>query len=151
LSNESRQRLYINLAAIQPKKRFKVVAFIIFLSYYNKLVIPDMKKLTLILCIGLVFAACKKTNDGPYMSQGVILGYDLRECPSPLCGGLEITIKSDTAKNPPPFYHINSTLQQLGISESTKFPINVNLNYKPDTGIFKTYHYIVVTQINVIK
>jgi hypothetical protein len=111
-----------------------------------------MKTLILIFCLGLIIAGCKKgsVSPGPYQSQGVLTGYDLRMCPSPLCGGLLITIKNDTSKNPPPFYHINSSLAQLGISESTQFPINVSLNYKPDTGIFATYNYIIVTQIKVV-
>ena len=68
-----------------------------------------------------------------------------------ICGGLEITIKNDTSKNPPAFYEINSTLSQLGISENTKFPINVSLNWKHDTGIFGNYNYITVSQIKVTK
>jgi hypothetical protein len=109
-----------------------------------------MKTLILIFCLGLIIAGCKKGSVSPYQSQGVLTGYDLRMCPSPLCGGLLITIKNDTTKNPPPFYHANQTLTQLGINESTKFPINVSLNYKPDTGIFATYNYIIVTQIKVV-
>jgi hypothetical protein len=58
-----------------------------------------MKTLLLIFCLGLIFIGCKKIIEGPYQSQGVILGYDPRMCPSPACGGLEITIKNDTAKN----------------------------------------------------
>jgi hypothetical protein len=109
-----------------------------------------MKTLILIFCLGLIIAGCKKGSVSPYRSQGVLTGYDLRMCPSPLCGGLLINIKNDTTKKPPPYYHTNQTLTQLGISESTTFPINVSLNYKPDTGIFGTYNYIIVTQIKVI-
>ena len=80
-----------------------------------------MKTLILFLCLSLIFAGCKKNNVRPYQSQGIITSYDLRKCASPACGGLLITIKNDTAKNPPAYYHIGSTLAQLGISESTKF------------------------------
>jgi hypothetical protein len=69
----------------------------------------------------------------------------------PPCGGLEITIKNDTAKNPPAFYQINSTLAKLGISESTKLPINVSLDYTRDTGIFANYNFIFVSKIKVEK
>ncbi len=110
-----------------------------------------MKALLIFLCFALIFIGCKKSTVGPYKSQGTITGYDLRECPTPGCGGLEIIIKNDTAKNPPSFYLINSTLPQLGISADTKFPINVSLNYKPDTGIFAHYNYILVSQIKVIN
>ena len=109
-----------------------------------------MKSLILIFCFGLFFLSCKKSKENLYQSQGVLTGYDLRECPEPECGGLLITIKNDAAKNPPSYYHINSTLAQLGINESTKFPINVSLNYKPDTGIFAA-HFIIVTQIKVVN
>jgi len=101
--------------------------------------------------MGLIVIGCKKTNESLYQSQGVITGYDPRMCPSPLCGGLLITIKNDTSKNPPPFYHINSILPQLGISDNTAFPINVNFKYKPDTGLLAKYNYIIVTQITVVK
>jgi hypothetical protein len=110
-----------------------------------------MKTLILILCLGIIITGCKKSNETPYQSIGVITGYDARMCPSPMCGGLLITLKNDTAKNPPPFYHINSSLSQLGINESTKFPINVNFNYKRDTGVFVPYNYIIVSQIKVIN
>lgn len=110
-----------------------------------------MKKMFLLLGLGLIVFGCKKSNPNPGKSQGTIIGYDLRLCPSPMCGGLEITIKDDTAKKPPPFYKINSTLQQLGISENTAFPINVNLNWKHDTLPYGAYNYIVVSQVKIVK
>jgi len=110
-----------------------------------------MKKLIPIFCLVLIFGACKKSGVKPGQSQGIITGYDLRKCASPMCGGILINIENDTAKNPPPFYHINGTLAQLGISEDAKLPINVSLNYKPDTGILATYHYIVVTNMTVVN
>ncbi|GAC1307974.1 MAG: hypothetical protein NVSMB24_20860 [Mucilaginibacter sp.] len=61
-----------------------------------------------------------------------------------------IDIQNDTLKNPP-YRLINKTLLQLGIPENTKFPINVHLNWKPDTGLFGSFHYIVVSQITVVK
>ncbi|MGZ3927801.1 MAG: hypothetical protein ACXVJG_12665 [Mucilaginibacter sp.] len=111
-----------------------------------------MKTLTLILFAALILAGCKKTVTNPALrSQATITGYDMRKCASPGCGGLLITIKNDTAKNPRPYYQINSTLAQLGISESTKFPIYVDLTWKPDTGVYGTFHYIVVTYISIVK
>jgi len=111
-----------------------------------------MKGLAILLMC--VFAggyfACKNGSVVPKQYNGVITGYDLRMCPSPVCGGLLITIKNDTAKNPPLYYHIGSTLEHLGIDPNTKFPIYVDLSYKPDTGILGTYHYIIVTQIKVV-
>ena len=109
-----------------------------------------MKLLIFVFLLCSIFLSCKKHTE-PIHSNAVLLGYDLRLCPSPACGGLLVTIKNDTAKIPPPYYHINSTLTKLGIDEHTQFPINVRLDYKPDTGIFATYHYILVTHIDVVK
>ena len=111
-----------------------------------------MKKLFVLICVACLFAACKKGGvKPPAQHAGVITGYDLRLCPSPACGGLLITIKNDTANKQPLYYHINSTLEQMGIDPNHKFPIDVNLSYKPDTGIYYTYHYIVVTYIKIVQ
>jgi hypothetical protein len=105
-----------------------------------------MKVLIIFLCAGFIITGCKKTGVAPYESEGTITGYDLRTCAS--CGGLEIVIKNDTTKNAPPFYDINSTLQQLGIDENTKFPIDVDLNWKHD--IQGLGNIIIVSKIQVI-
>ena len=106
-----------------------------------------MKATILILLVALTFAACKKGGVGPYQSQGVIIGVFSGLCPKDLrCGGVEITIKDDPTKNPPPFYYIDTALTQLGISANAKFPINVSLNWKHDTT--STY-YIIVTSLKV--
>jgi hypothetical protein len=110
-----------------------------------------MKAFIFILGLAVVIWGCKKTGQAQYQSRGVITGYDLRLCPFPLCGGMFINIHSDTAKNGLSYYKINSSLQQLGISDSTKFPINVELNWKPDTLPFSKYNYILVTKIKVIN
>lgn len=75
----------------------------------------------------------------------------MRECASPACGGLLLTINNDTSKNPRPFYHSRQTLTQLGLSESSKLPIGVSINYKPDTGVFAEFHYIVITRLKVLN
>jgi len=105
-----------------------------------------MKKLIPIICVALIILACKKSKVVPYSSHGVITGYDLGTCAT--CGGLKIVIKDDTAKNPPPFYRINETLTQLGISETASFPINVDLNWQHQTGV-ENSNYIIVSQIKV--
>ena len=107
-----------------------------------------MKKLIPILCLVLIFSACKKSNIVPYTSQGTITGYDLGVCPT--CGGLEIVINIDNTKDPPPFYRINKTLAELGINERTSFPINVSLNWQRQSEPAGT-NYITVTQIKVVK
>jgi hypothetical protein len=111
-----------------------------------------VKKIVIAIFLVSMLVACKKGNNNkPSQYDGIITGYDLRLCPSPICGGLLITLKNDTAKNPPPYYHIAATLEQLGIDPHTKFPIYVDLTYKPDTGIYHTYNYIIVTHIEVVR
>ncbi|WP_184548257.1 hypothetical protein [Mucilaginibacter sp. FT3.2] len=106
-----------------------------------------MKTLIFIFLLVLIGAGCKKTNIGPYQSQGTLTGYDREMCP--FCGGIDITIANDTSKNPRSFYRIDKTLQQLGISESTKFPINVSLNWTHDTRL-GAGSYIIVSQIKAL-
>ena len=107
-----------------------------------------MKTFIIILCIGLTLAGCKKSGESPYQSLGVITGENLGPCYTEQCGGLEITIKNDPTKNPPPFYYINPTLPQLGISANTKFPINVSLTWKHDTT---ATDYIIVSNVKVLN
>ena len=96
-----------------------------------------MRALIPILCAGLLLAGCKKNGDNPpYRHQGTILGYDARLCAMPPCGGLEIIIKNDTAKNPPAFYQINSTLAKLGITLSAdQVPDHISLPSKADIAV----------------
>ena len=110
-----------------------------------------MKALIFILCLGLILAACKKNDNGFNYSQGTITGYENGSCPTLACSGLEIKIENDPSANPPPFYRINSTLSQLNINDTTKYPINVSLNWKRDTGILGTYNFITVSRLKVIR
>jgi hypothetical protein len=70
----------------------------------------------------------KPLGQGYEQSQGVLVGYNLGTCPELSCGGMIVTIKNDTTKNAPPYYLTNETLSQLGIIDTTKFPINVDLS-----------------------
>jgi hypothetical protein len=106
-----------------------------------------MKKIALIVLFASTLLSCKKSSIIRYSSEGVITGYDPRVCP--FCGGLYITIKNDTTKNAPPFYDVNSDLQQLGIDPKAKFPINVTLDWKHDT-VFNG-NYIIISRIKVIN
>ena len=108
-----------------------------------------MKPIIFIFCLGFIFAGCTKVKITPYQSQGVLIGFNMRMCPEPSCGGMIITINNDTAKNPPPYYLINETLKQMDINENTQFPINVSLDFKRDTGLFGSYNYIVVSKIKL--
>lgn len=115
-----------------------------------------MKALFLFLGLALCFAGCKKPNEAPaQQSTGVLAGIDDDYCPSLACNVIKVTINNDTAKNPPAFYLTGSTLSQMGISDTTRFPIKVSLDYKPDTGYLATglyapLHFIIVSQVKVI-
>lgn len=102
----------------------------------------------LIFLFGFVLAACKKTEIVAYESNGTISGYDYAACA--MCGGLKIVIKNDTTKNALSFYRINKTLTQLGISESTSFPVYVRLSWQHDTNLIGG-NYIFVSNIKVIN
>ena len=118
-----------------------------------------MKALVFIICLGLIFLGCKKNQTGPQtasqtgysQNQGVLVGYNMRMCAEPSCGGMIITIKNDASKNPSPSYLFNGTLPNLAINDSTKFPINVILSWKRDTGVYGSYNYILISQIKVIN
>jgi hypothetical protein len=107
-----------------------------------------MRPIILFFLMALTFAGCKKSNESPsYHSLGVITGDEILFCPASIkCGGLEITIKNDPTKNPPPFYLIYSNLQQLGINPNTTYPINVSLDWTHDTT---AADYIIVSKIKV--
>ncbi|MBS1524822.1 MAG: hypothetical protein JST19_04175 [Bacteroidetes bacterium] len=107
-----------------------------------------MKIILFLLCV-MIMASCKKSEVSPYESQGTLIGYDMRMCP--MCGGLEITIKNDTTKNPRPYYLTGSPLPGLNLGQNPKFPINVTLNWSRDTSTLGEYGYITVTKIKVIN
>ena len=109
-----------------------------------------MKRTFLTLAVIVLLFSCKKTSESPYQSQGVIIGESYADYTCAYCGGIEIQIKNDPSKNPPPYYRINSTLQDLGISPNAKFPINVSLDWKPDTiPDLAAHNYIIVTKLKV--
>ena len=109
-------------------------------------------RIYLILAFFLILLlGCKPVNVVPYQFRGTLTGYNPRMCPEIFCGGMFVNILNDTAKNPPPYYLVNKTLAQLGINGNTPFPINVELNFKRDTGYAGQYNFIVISAIKVIK
>jgi len=57
-----------------------------------------------------------------------------------------IHIDNDTSKNAPDDYLYNGTLSKLGINDTTKFPINVTLTWKRDTGLYGSYNFILIAK-----
>ena len=112
-----------------------------------------MKRTCLVLAVIVLLLSCKKTSESPYQSLGVITGVNIYyTCAGCVAGGIEIKIKNDPSKNPPPYYQIHSSLQDLGISPNAKFPINVSLDWKHDTiPALAAANYIIVTKLKVIN
>jgi hypothetical protein len=104
-----------------------------------------------LLCVGMLFLACKKNKVSPLTgyktNSGELLHYNEAACPEVFCGGMLIHIDDDTSKNAPDHYLYNGTLQNLGISDTTKFPINVTLTWKRDTGLYGSYNFILIAKV----
>ena len=109
-----------------------------------------MKRIIPVICLLIIFTACNKSGVAPvYTSQGTIIGYDVRACPT--CGGLEITIKNEPTTNPPSVYKVNSSASvPINLGSNPKFPINVDLDWKPDTAMHGGY-FIIVTRIKLLN
>jgi hypothetical protein len=113
-----------------------------------------MKALILITCLGLAALGCKKMSQTPQKSQalvesqGVITGVSRAPCQNLQCGGIEIAIVgAEQSQN----YLIYSSMSALGITDSTSFPINVNLIWQHDTSSARGNNYITVSDVRVIN
>ena len=109
-----------------------------------------MKPIIASLCIVLLCISCKKNHVTPLVgyqtSAGELIGYDMRMCPEPDCGGMIIHIDNDTS-NAAGNYHYNGNLSKLGFSDNTAFPVNVTLTWKRDTGVYGSFGFIVIGSI----
>jgi hypothetical protein len=78
----------------------------------------------LLICLIFIgFYNCKKDNLSSYKSKGIILGADLKMCPSNCCGGWYIKIDSLT-------YEFDSIPKYTNINlETDTFPINIKLDW----------------------
>jgi len=108
-----------------------------------------------LICIELLLSTSCKKNHLPPPSIGYrtnaaeLVNYNMRMCPEPSCGGMIIHIDNDTSKNAPDHYLYNGTLEGLGINDTTKFPVNVTLTWKRDTGVYGSFNYIVISKIKL--
>jgi hypothetical protein len=90
-----------------------------------------IKCVACLLVLGMVYTACKKSSQTPtFSSQGVITLNILFTCNGCPGGGYYIKFNTDTAT----LYHIENDLTPFGITTSSKFPINVNVNWKLDSN-----------------
>lgn len=112
-----------------------------------------MKTLTFIICLGVVVAGCKKTSDTTPKTRALtessasIIGINRLPCQNVECGGIEVTINGpEQSQN----FLIYSSMSALGITDSTKFPINVELKWQPDTSPLRGPNYITVSDVQVL-
>lgn len=77
------------------------------------------------------FASCKKKVYKPQFEDAIITGWDYRKCMC--CGGLMITFANDPKPYSADFKLISNPNQDLGISDSTTFPMNVKVVWEKDT------------------
>lgn len=81
----------------------------------------------LLISFSLIACTYENTNEEKFQSAGVITGRDLRLCPSPCCGGWDITIENQ-------FYTFSALPGNSGIDlEKEKFPLKVKLNWRIDS------------------
>ena len=99
-----------------------------------------------LFCLLGLFQSCSKNDekDSSFMDHGIITGYDMRACIC--CGGLMINFNGDTATYKDPYYLITNSSQQLGITDTTSFPIRMQVDWVPDTTICDGVDHIKITR-----
>jgi hypothetical protein len=89
----------------------------------------SFKKLSVFLVLLLILSnSCKEDS---YMNEGIITGYDLRECAC--CGGPMITFTSDPKPYSAEFKLIENEAD-LGITDKDTFPIYVKVDWKESSA-----------------
>lgn len=97
------------------------------------------------LLLSFLFYSCKydnwQTESEKFHSTGIIIGPDMRMCPSPCCGGWNIIIENQS-------YTFGSLPANSGIDlGKEKFPLRVKLDWKLDTTI--RCNYIIIIRIAI--
>jgi hypothetical protein len=93
---------------------------------------------------GLIFGACKKGNQPQtFQGKGVINLDVLFTCAG--CQGATYGIRfaADTTN----LYYIGNNIAQFGITPSSKFPLNVSVNWKPET--MGASNFVIITALKV--
>ena len=81
---------------------------------------------TLILLV--LLTTCDKNKESTYMGEGVITGFDLRDCPC--CGGLLINLNSSSTElYSDSTYQIDHVPGNFFIDANTVFPVYIRLDY----------------------
>ena len=83
------------------------------------------------LFISLTLFACKSNNpvdNNPKLTQVKLLGYDHRRCMC--CGGLKLSFDLNASMGQDSFFLVNEIVNNNIITDSTKFPIIVKVDWK---------------------
>jgi len=94
------------------------------------------------LLVSLCLITCTYENIGSekFQSTGIITGHDLRLCPSPCCGGWDITMENQ-------FYTFGALPSNSGIDlEKEKFPLKVKLNWRVDSICWNHIEIVKITK-----
>jgi hypothetical protein len=82
---------------------------------------------TLILLI--LLTTCNKKQESTYMGEGVITGYDPRDCAC--CGGVLINLNSSSTEMfTDSTYQIDKVPENFNINVNSNFPIFIRLDYQ---------------------
>lgn len=86
----------------------------------------------LISVIGLFLFSCKSNNpvenSSKKLTQVKFLGYDTRKCG--WCGGLKLSFDLNANLEQDSFYLVNYIVPNNVITDSTKFPLQVGVDWK---------------------
>ena len=86
---------------------------------------------TVLVLTILMVTSCKKVK--PFMDNAKITGTDPRMCPSPCCGGYEITIDNVASPNDKTNYFVLQFPPDFKLGNNPIFPIKVKIDWKLDT------------------
>ncbi len=104
--------------------------------------------LNVIIVISIILFSCTKNNptntDYNYNSKAVITGYDMGMCIC--CGGLILSFKEDATAYS--VIRIRNFPEKTGISDTSKFPINVWIDWKFDSLGCGNYKFINISKIS---
>jgi hypothetical protein len=85
----------------------------------------------ILMSLAIAITSCSKQTT--YDSNAELIGYDPRLCPSPCCGGLQITINNITYPPGAQFFLVYKLPASFSLGSNPKFPIGVKIDYTIDS------------------
>lgn len=90
--------------------------------------------ITVILILMILFTTCDRKEDSAYMGDGVITGFDPRDCAC--CGGLLINLNSNSTELiTDSTYQVDHVPGNFNIDVNTIFPVFLKLDYEKTTAL----------------